>query len=59
MNGRVLHELLRDGPAPDEIIVRENLHRAAVTFPDGRDYEAELETAEVDSTVYVRGSKQR
>lgn len=59
MTGRVLHELLRDGPASAGIAVREQTHRAAITFPDGQRYEAELDTARVGSTVYVRGGKQR
>jgi len=58
MTGRVLHELLRDGPAPAGITVRQQTHRATITFADGQRYEAELDTVEVDSTVYVRGGKQ-
>ncbi len=57
MTGRVLHELLRDGPAPAEIVVREQTHRAEVTLKNDQRYSAEVVTAEVGSTVYIRGSK--
>ena len=57
MTGRVLHELLRDGPAPEDVVVREQTHRAGVTLKNGWRYVAELDTAEVGSTVYIRGSK--
>lgn len=57
MSGRVLHELLREGPSPDETPVHEHLHKAAVAFSDGSRYEAELDTLQVGSTVYVRGAR--
>jgi arylsulfatase A-like enzyme len=57
MSGRILHELLREGPAPGEIAVRERIHRAAVTLPEGLRYEAELHIVEVGSTVYLRGAR--
>lgn len=59
MTGRVLRELLRDGPAPAEITVREQTFRTDITFTDGQHYEAELDTAEVGSTRYIFGSKSR
>lgn len=59
MSGRVLHELLRVGPAPDEIVVHQHTHRAAVTLSDGFRYEAELETLQVGSTAYIRGARTR
>ncbi len=57
MTGRVLHELLRGGPAPEDVVVREQTHRASVSLKNGWRYVAELDTAEVGSTVYIRGSK--
>jgi hypothetical protein len=57
MSGRVLHELLREGQAPVEVDVRERTHRATVTLRDGLRYQAELDTLEVGSTVYIRGAR--
>lgn len=57
MSGRVLHELLRTGPAPDDVRVHEHGHRAAVTLPDGFRYEAALDTLQVGSTAYLRGAR--
>lgn len=57
MDGRVLHELLRDGPSPDEVAVREHTYSAEVVLDDGLRYEARLDTAEVGSTVYLRGAR--
>jgi arylsulfatase A-like enzyme len=57
MSGRVLHELLRDGHSPDEIALHKQTHRAAVTLPEGLRYEAELDTLQVGSTVYIRGAR--
>lgn len=57
MNGRVLHELLRDGPSPDQVAVDEHTYRADVVLEDGLRYEARLDTVKVGSTVYLRGAK--
>jgi arylsulfatase A-like enzyme len=57
MSGRVLHELLREGEARGKIVVDEQTHRSAVTLADGLRYEAELDTLEVGSTVYLRGAR--
>ncbi|HEX7079863.1 MAG TPA: alkaline phosphatase family protein [Gammaproteobacteria bacterium] len=57
MSGRVLEELLRGGPAPGDVTVRERTHEAAVRFEDGFRYRAALDTLEVDGTVYLRGAR--
>jgi hypothetical protein len=57
MNGRIMHELLRAGPAPGKVRVHHRTHRAAVSLEDGLRYEAELDTVEVGSTVYLRGAR--
>jgi hypothetical protein len=57
MTGRVLSELLIDGPIPTEVETSEVNHRAAVTLPDGMRYEAELLTLIVGSTAYPRAAR--
>jgi arylsulfatase A-like enzyme len=57
MNGRVLHELLREGPSPDEVAVREHTYSAEVILDEGLRYEAHVDTAKVGSTVYLRGAR--
>lgn len=57
MSGRVLHELLRDGPSAEDVRVHEHRHTAAVELHDGFRYEAELETLQVGTTVYIRGAR--
>jgi arylsulfatase A-like enzyme len=52
MAGRVLHEILRTGPAPDSIRVERNVHRVTTTTTSGR-YELELEKARVGTTEYI------
>ncbi len=53
MTGRVLHELLRDGPAPESIKVERATHRvAADDLPDGA-YRLELQTVRVGATEYL------
>lgn len=54
MDGRVLRELLRDGPSPDAITVDESTYRAQVVLEDGFRYESRLHVARVGSTVYLR-----
>lgn len=57
MSGRVLHELLREGPGPGEIAVHEQTHRATATLRHGLRYEAAVDTLQVGSTVYIRGAR--
>lgn len=57
MDGRILHELLKGGPAPETVPVHENKQQAAVTFPDGFRYQLELKSFQVGSTFYLQGAK--
>jgi arylsulfatase A-like enzyme len=57
MDGRILRELLREDHGSADITVHERTHRAAVTLEDGLRYEAQLDTIEVGSTVYLRGAR--
>jgi len=57
MDGRVWHELLVDGPAPADVEVHEEVHRAAVTLDDGFVYETQMLTLRVGDTVYMRGAE--
>ncbi len=56
MDGRIMREILVDGPNPADVPVHEHLHRAAVTYPDGFRYEAEMEVLRVGRTFYTRGA---
>lgn len=56
MDGRVLKELLQDGPGPESIEVHEYNHQAAVTYPDGFRYQVTMKTLQVDSTIYFYGA---
>jgi hypothetical protein len=57
MDGRIMYELLEGGPDPRSIAVHEHLHRAAVTYPDGFRYEAEMEVLRVGHAFYLRGAR--
>lgn len=57
MDGRVMHELLKDGPDPETIHVHEHIHQAGVSFPDGFRYQATLETLQVGATFYLRSAR--
>ena len=52
MAGRVLRELLRDGPAPEAVRVEKTVHRVGEKTPGGR-YELALHTVRVGETEYV------
>lgn len=52
MSGRVLTELLRDGPASDSIRAGRTVHRATTSWEGGR-YEVELHKVRVGTTDYV------
>jgi arylsulfatase A-like enzyme len=54
MQGRVMRELLRNGPDPKEVLVQEHVYRSAVTFQDGLRYEAGIEVLRVGTTPYLR-----
>jgi predicted AlkP superfamily pyrophosphatase or phosphodiesterase len=56
MDGRVLCELLQGGPDPDEIHVHAMTHKVSANA-SGVHYEAELDTLQVGSTVYVREAR--
>ena len=58
MDGRVLCELLRDGPEPEEVHVHALTHKASASV-GGVQYRAELDTLQVGSTVYVREGRTR
>ncbi len=59
LDGRVLHEILRDGPDPAEVDYESAIHRDAVFYDDGFGYEAAMETFTVEGTVYLRGAHTR
>ncbi len=52
MLGRVMSELLRDGPAPDSVHVQRTVHRATTGTTQGR-YELELHRSRVGPTDYL------
>lgn len=52
MAGRVLTELLRDGPPAESIRVERTVHRVATNLTDGH-YELELHRARVGATEYI------
>jgi arylsulfatase A-like enzyme len=52
MSGRVLTELLRDGPSPDSIRAEPSVHRVKAEWADGR-YEVELHKVRVGKTEYI------
>jgi arylsulfatase A-like enzyme len=56
MAGRVLHELLRDGPAPDSVRFDKSTHSASTALPDGA-YRLELHTVRVGQTEYLDYTK--
>ncbi len=57
MSGRVMRELLGDGPEPADILIHEHSHTASVTYPDGFRYQAEMDVLRVDATPYLRGAR--
>ncbi len=59
LDGRVMHEILRGGPDPDEIEYTREIHRDSVFYDDGFGYEAAMETFTVDGTIYLRGAQTR
>lgn len=52
MSGRVLTELLRDGPAPDSVRAESSVHRVSTAWEGGR-YEIELHKVRVGTTDYL------
>ncbi len=54
MDGRVLHELLVDGPAPESVDYERISHPVSVIYNDGFEYQTELVRFRVDSTFYIR-----
>jgi hypothetical protein len=52
MHGRILKELLRDGPAPKNVAVKETVQRAA-----HQNYEVELKKFVVGNTDYIDFTK--
>ena len=51
MSGRVLTELLRDGPAPETVRAEPSVHRVSTAWEGGR-YEVELHQVRVGATDY-------
>ncbi len=58
MNGRVLKELLRDGPWPEAVEVRHGVHRTQARGEAG-EYELELSTSMVKGTEYLNFTRVR
>ncbi|TVR19581.1 MAG: alkaline phosphatase family protein [Balneolaceae bacterium] len=54
MDGRIMTEILKTGPQPDEIEVERLTHPVSVTYSDGFTYQTELTRFRVDSTYYIR-----
>ena len=52
MNGRVLSELLRDGPASESVRVERSVHRDSTEFAYGK-YQIELHQARAGPADYV------
>lgn len=57
MDGRILHELLRDGPTPGSVTIDVQTRLISTTLPDGREYRAEIDLVRVGSTTYLRQSR--
>lgn len=57
MDGRVMRELLRDGPAPRDVEVHASTYTTHTVLADGLRYQAELETRRVGTAVYVRSAR--
>jgi predicted AlkP superfamily pyrophosphatase or phosphodiesterase len=57
MDGRVLHEILTDGPDPDDVAVEAARHPVSVSYPDGFTYQTKLITLSVGSTHYIREAR--
>jgi predicted AlkP superfamily pyrophosphatase or phosphodiesterase len=53
MDGRILRELLRNGPEPASIPVKYHTERVSTSWPGGV-YNLELHQARVDDSVYMR-----
>ena len=56
MDGRILHELLRDGPAPSSVHVGQLTYRVQTKWIDGS-YQLELSGSTVDGRRYVNHTK--
>jgi predicted AlkP superfamily pyrophosphatase or phosphodiesterase len=56
MAGRVLQELLRNGPTAESVRVERTVHRASTATADGR-YEVELHKGRVGKTEYIAFTK--
>ena len=56
MQGRILHELLRDGPAFESVRVERTVHRSTSAVSNGR-YQVELHKVRVGKTEYVEFTK--
>jgi hypothetical protein len=56
MTGRVLRELLRDGPTAESVRVERTVHRVETATPNGR-YVLELQKARVMGTEYVEQTR--
>jgi predicted AlkP superfamily pyrophosphatase or phosphodiesterase len=56
MDGRILHEILRDGPDPGEVQVHKTTHTLRAPLPDGNVYQARVNTARVENTIYLRSA---
>jgi hypothetical protein len=52
MNGRVLQELLRSGPAPSSVKVQNRVYRAQTRGAEG-EYQLELSGSSVNGTDYL------
>ncbi len=59
MDGRVMHELLRGGPDPEEVSYETDTHKEQVVYEDDFSYEAALKTVRVDGTLYLVGAETR
>ena len=57
MDGRVLCELLTGGPDPEQVHVHSQTHVTFANLGGGRRYRTELDTLQVQATVYVAGAR--
>lgn len=54
MDGRILKELIIDGPDPESIVYERTSHPVSRIYNDGFEYQTELIRLKVDSTFYIR-----
>ena len=54
MDGRVMHEILKDGPHPEEVKFEKVTQSVSKEYSDGFIYQTELTRFRVDSTYYIR-----